>query len=147
MCERYHQTTLINMMDYMSDFPPPTKSYAVDEVFNAIKCTSKRINAKISNKFLYYLVEKSYNEFYERDNIGRGSLAGWHAFESKRIIQYAFDNIDDYLRKKRALKGALKAYGILNLIYKDTLERHYAPGGRGMQIAHEEFMCMNPVRI
>jgi len=145
MCERYHQITQtrsINMMDYMSNFPPPTKSYAVDEIYNSIKCTSRRIYSRVSNEYLYYVVKTSYDEFYNNDKIGQGSLAGWHAFECSKIIELTFHNLEKFLKKKRLLKGVIKSLNLLNLIYKDVLDRHYAPGGTGMKLANEEFIRM-----
>ena len=132
MCENYH-----NMLDYMSHFSPPNREQAVDQIYNSIKYTTNRFSAEVSDKYLIYLIYKSFDDFSA--NEPRGSLSAWHTQECKRVIAKVFDEFALFIQKKRRLKGALRSLVLLNLIYKDTLEIHYAPNGAGMKTAMDEF--------
>ena len=141
MCERFYNSQINNspnyMLDYMSDFPAPTRQHSVDQIYNSIKYTSKRFDAGVSDKFLINLIYKSFDDF--NTNNPRGSLSGWHVFECKYIINKVFDELERFITKKRKFKGAVRSMVFLNLIYKDIIEIRYAPNGIGMKTAMNEF--------
>jgi len=124
------------MMDYISNFPAPTKENSINEV----KIHIKKIPTfnGISDKYIDKEVTKQFNIV---TNFGktRGSAAGWGTFERPEIIQRTKTSLNMLVYKKFRFKAIIKSLVYVNKEYKDTLDRYYAPDNKGMTEAYLEF--------
>lgn len=124
------------MMDYMSNFPAPSR----EESINEIKIHIKKIpNFKnISDEYITKLVTKQFDIVTNYGKF-RGSAAGWVVFEQPEIIKNVKLNLNILTFKKYRFKAIVKTLVYLNEIFKDHLNKYYAPGAKGMTDAYLEF--------
>ena len=124
------------MMDYMSNFPPPSRENSIIEITNFI--------VKIPTfKFISieHITKEITKQFDIVTNSGktRGSAAGWSTYERPEIIKRTRANLNVLAYKKFRFKAIIKTLVYLNKAYFDTLDRYYAPGNKGMTDAFLEF--------
>ena len=124
------------MMDYMSNFPPPTRENSVIEITNFIVKipTFKSISTD-------YITKEITKQFDIVTNSGktRGSATGWSVHERPEIIQRTKTSLNMLAYKKYRFKAIIKTLAYLNKAYIETLDRYYAPGNPGMTLAYLEF--------
>ena len=124
------------MMDYMSNFPPPTRENSIIEITNFIVKipTFKSISTD-------YITKEITKQFDIVTNSGktRGSATGWSVYERPEIIQRTKASLNMLEYKKYRFKAIIKSLVYLNKEYMDTLNRYYAPGNAGMIEAYLEF--------
>ncbi len=124
------------MMDYMSNFSPPSRDNSIIEITNFIVKipTFKSISIEYINK-------ETAKQFDIVTDSGktRGSAAGWSTYERPEIIKRTRANLNMLAYKKFRFKAIIKTLVYLNKAYFDTLDRYQAPGNEGMTSAFLEF--------
>ena len=114
------------MLDHYSNFPSPKGKEAADEIF--YKIMSFPIKSFIKTEHDENLLKKQILHFV-RANPPTTSYTGWIVGE---LDQYANICISNYKKKilvRRKLKGIIKSIVYINLHYKESIERYYAPNG------------------
>ena len=124
------------MMDYMSNFSPPSRENSIIEITNFIVKipTFKFISIEYINK-------ETAKQFDIVTDSGktRGSAAGWSTYVRPEIIKRTRASLNMLAYKKFRFKAIIKTLVYLNKAYFDTLDRYYAPGNEGMTSAFLEF--------
>ena len=124
------------MMDYMSNFPPPNKVESINEIKREIKkCPQFQI---ISDQYIEKEISKNF-DLVTQNGTYRGSAAGWVTFEKAEIIKKTKHNFNVFNYKKYRFKAIMKSLLIINTIYSQLIEQRYAPGGKGMMEALNNF--------
>ena len=126
------------MLDYMSNFSPPNKVDSINEIKREIKkCPQFQF---ISDRYIEKEIRKNFDLVTSRDaRIYRGSAAGWVTFEKAEIIKKTKHNFNIFNYKKYRFKAILKSLALINKIYFDSIEKRYAPGGKGMMESLNNF--------
>ena len=112
------------MLDHLSEYPSPKGMEAVHDILNALRL-DKKINSykkdeNILKKIALDIVTKT---------PPRCSYAGWVMGE---LNDFTYKTIHIYEKKillLRKFKGIIKSIVFINLLYKESLERYYAPNG------------------
>tara|TARA_Y100000816_G_C26060096_1_gene556568 strand:- start:787 stop:1194 length:408 start_codon:yes stop_codon:yes gene_type:complete len=126
------------MLDYMSNFPPPSREDSLNEIKREIKKYPQF--KSISDKYIEKEISKNFDLITSRDaRIYRGSAAGWVTFEKAEIIKKTKHCINIFNYKKYRFRAILKSLVLINKIYFDSIEKRYAPGGKGMIEAQSQF--------
>ena len=109
------------MMDYMSNFPPPTRENSIIEITNFIVKipTFKSISTD-------YITKEITKQFDIVTNSGktRGSATGWSVHERPEIIQRTKTVSICLAYKKYRFKAIIKTLAYLNKAYIETLDRY-----------------------
>ena len=116
------------MMDYMSNYPPPTRENSIIEITNFIVKipTFKSISIE-------YITKEITKQFDIVTNSGktRGSATGWSVYERPEIIQRTKASLNMLEYKKYRFKAIIKSLVYLNKEYMDTLNIYYAACNAG----------------
>ena len=114
------------MLDHLSEYPSPKGMDAVHDILNSLQYPIERIKSykkdeNIFKKIALDIVTKT---------PPRCSYAGWVMGE---LHDYMDKTIHIYKKKillLRKFKGIIKSIVFINLLYKESLERYYAPNGK-----------------
>jgi|TARA_Y200000002_G_scaffold367705_1_gene360017 hypothetical protein len=115
------------MLDHLSEYPSPKGMAAVKDILNSLKETPLESNKS-------YKKDKNILKKIALDIViktpPRCSYTGWIMGE---LDDYTYKTIHIYKKKillLRKFKGIIKSIVFINLLYKESLERYYAPNGK-----------------
>ena len=114
------------MLDHLSYFPSPKGKEAADEIFNKIMTfpTESLIKTEHDKNII-----KKYILSFVNSNPPKCSYAGWITGELDDYVNTCISNYEKKILIRRKFKGIIKSIVYINLIYKEFIEKYYAPNG------------------
>ena len=113
------------MWDHLSYYPSPKGQEAADEVFNKIMGFPSK--SLIKTEYDKNLLKK-HVLYYVNSNPPKTSYSGWIMGELDEYVNICISQYEKILARRK-LKGIIKSIVYINLLYKDSIERYYAPNG------------------
>tara|TARA_B100001057_G_C22348956_1_gene756277 strand:+ start:155 stop:583 length:429 start_codon:yes stop_codon:yes gene_type:complete len=113
------------MLDHYSNFPSPKGQEAAIEIIDRIYKSSSKISIK--TKYDKKMLEKHVLSFVI-SNPPQCSFTGWIMGELNEYVNNCISTYKKIL-VRRKLKGIIKSIVYINLIYKESIEKYYAPNG------------------
>ena len=114
------------MLDHLSYYPSPKGQEAADEIFN--KIIGFPTETVIKTEHDKNVIKKHILSFVI-SNPPKCSYSGWIMGELDDYVNICISNYEKKILVRRKLKGIIKSIVYINLIYKEFIERYYAPNG------------------
>tara|TARA_Y100000816_G_C26097230_1_gene580863 strand:+ start:616 stop:1044 length:429 start_codon:yes stop_codon:yes gene_type:complete len=114
------------MLDHLSYFPSPKGKEAAGEIFNRIiswpesTIVKTQHDKNILKKHIISIIHS---------NPPKCSYSGWIMGELDDYVNHCTTSYKKKVLLRRKIKGIIKSLVFLHLIYKETIERFYAPTG------------------
>jgi hypothetical protein len=118
------------MWDQMSNEPRPSNNEcAMDVVWTILHTKCLRYTPYNVNNIKYRVLLKKGNELMKK--VPDYSLTCWYMGGREDLLkEMEIWLMDRNTKLRRKIKGLLKSLSILYILYKETLERYYLPGGK-----------------
>mgnify|MGYP001361300489 CR=1 FL=1 len=110
------------MLDMMSYEPGPTRFEGCITLYNELRVYHTEFNDNYLKKIIH-------NEIYKHEESGLGSAAGWSYYMKQHLIDTITNEIKEFINVKKRIRLKIRCICKFFKLYRDTLEKRYAPGG------------------